>query len=498
MTGTQELISQINENPRLLAKINIIEETNAFDRNRLRDIIEGLENARLIDAFIRLTVNKWNSLEARHDSRLYEDDSVFGKRLKFTGEEYYDQDGNRYEDSIDNYLYNVKSDELRARELEAKELRDQEEILTELGLLDDDESKASTDDMINVDSISDRLLMAERKLNKIEGMMSATNEQEAKVLENRKATNELFEKVRLLIEDDYHDIAKENAELRTQVDELTQELKDTQDELNDLLHPEPIELTDEEIAEFQRQEEEFREYEKEQFDKALQEATDELEKKSIKITVLTKRVLDIPDYTEQLQHFRVLSFLLAGNKAWQQVEGSLVDQINAIANERKQQQPIGKLADLDGAQINLITGDHAEVCYQKVGKQEEQARFPLHSTKDEGIRKYDALINGVFMEVQQDSWLFLMGFVEQKPQKVRAIKWLGTKEQLRQMLRMINEDLLSSKSITIADIERLTPKIFIDKDCKPLELAKSKQESSLKMDELVKNFRPSPTSSETL
>ena len=143
--------------------------------------------ARLIDAFIRLTVNKWNSLEARHDSRLYEDDNVFGKRLKFTGEEYYDQEGNRYEDSIDNYLYNVKSDELRARELEAKELRDQEEILTELGLFDDDESKASTDGMINADSNSGRLLMAERKLNKIEGMMSAANEQEAKVQENRKA-----------------------------------------------------------------------------------------------------------------------------------------------------------------------------------------------------------------------------------------------------------------------------------------------------------------------
>ena len=119
-------------------------------------------------------------------------------------------------------------------------------------------------------------------------MKSVANEQEAKVLENRKATNELFEKVRLLIEDDYHDIAKENAELRTRVVELTQELKETQDELNDLLRPEPIELTDEEIAEFQRQEEEFREFEKEQFDKALQEATDELEKKSIKITVLTK------------------------------------------------------------------------------------------------------------------------------------------------------------------------------------------------------------------
>lgn len=155
-------------------------------------------------------------------------------------------------------------------------------------------------------------------------------------------------------------------------------------------------------------------------------------------------------------------------------------------------------ADLNGAQINLITGDHAEVCYQKVEKQESQPRFPLHSTKDEGMRKYDALINGKFMEVQPDSWLFLMGFVEQQPQKVRAIKWFGSKEQLQQMLRMINEDLIGSKSITIADIKRLTPKIFIDKDNNPLELANAKQENSLRMDELIRIFRPSPTTLETL
>ena len=60
MTELEDMLSQINENPRLLAKIDITEETDAFDRERMREIITGLNNEKLIDAFIRLTVNKWN------------------------------------------------------------------------------------------------------------------------------------------------------------------------------------------------------------------------------------------------------------------------------------------------------------------------------------------------------------------------------------------------------------------------------------------------------
>ena len=134
---------------------------------------------------------------------------------------------------------------------------------------------------------------------------------------------------------------------------------------------------------------------------------------------------------------------------------------------------------------------------QKLKKQ-EHSHFPIHKTRNEGERVYIFLTKGCYMQGHLDSWLFLMGFIEQKPPKVKKIKWLTTKEQLNQMLRMINKDLIGSKSIKIADIKRLTPEIFIDKDSKPLKLAKSKQESSLKMDELIKFFRPSPTTPETL
>ncbi len=155
-------------------------------------------------------------------------------------------------------------------------------------------------------------------------------------------------------------------------------------------------------------------------------------------------------------------------------------------------------ADLNGAQINVITGDHAEVSYQKVGKEEEQPHFPLHGNKDEGMRIYDSLAQESLMQGQQDSWLFFMGFVEQKPLKARKIMWTGTKEQLRVMLRMLNEDSINNKSLSVADMERLTPQIFVDVNNNPLKLAKPKEEISKTMDKLIKIFRPSPTSSETL
>lgn len=155
-------------------------------------------------------------------------------------------------------------------------------------------------------------------------------------------------------------------------------------------------------------------------------------------------------------------------------------------------------ADLNGAQINVITGDHAEVSYQKVGKEEEQPHFPLHGNKDEGMRIYDSLTKESLMQGQQDSWLFFMGFVEQKPLKARKIMWTGNKEQLRVMLRMLNEDSLKCKSLSVADIERLTPKIFVDKNNKPLKLAKAKENPSILTDKLKEIFRPSPTLFESL
>ena len=358
MTEIIELLSQINENPRLLAKIDIVDETGVFDKDRMRAIIAGLKNEKLIDAFIRLTVNKWNSLEARKDYRLYEVDNNFNERLKFTGEEYFDLQGNRHEDSIDNYLDILKCDDLRARDLEAKELKEQEEILYELGLLDEEDCQADTSAITLETEPRHYFEAAGKKLSRIATLLADAQETEAQLIENRTTTNSLLEALHQSIQTECKSLADENAALQGRVDELTEELRAATDELNDLLNPEPIELTEEEIAEYERQELEFKEYEKSQFDKALKEAIDELEKKSVKITTLTKRVLDIPEYDKQLEHFRVLSFLLAGVKAWQQVEGSLVDQINSIANERRQQ-PSGKLAD----QLNILTGKDAQANY---------------------------------------------------------------------------------------------------------------------------------------
>ena len=155
-------------------------------------------------------------------------------------------------------------------------------------------------------------------------------------------------------------------------------------------------------------------------------------------------------------------------------------------------------ATIENSQIIGIAESGSTIIYKKEGRDEEQLRFPLNSTKDEGVRLYDNLTNDSFMQVPLDSWLFLMGFVEQRPEHVVAIKWMGTKEQLRLMLRLLFESLLNNKVISVAMIERLTPMCFIDKNGKPLKLAKAREESSWRTDRLKEFFRPNPTSSETL
>lgn len=155
-------------------------------------------------------------------------------------------------------------------------------------------------------------------------------------------------------------------------------------------------------------------------------------------------------------------------------------------------------ANIENSQIIGIAESGSTIIYKKEGQDEEQLRFPLNSTKDEGVRLYNDLTKDSFMQVPLDSWLFLMGFVEQRPERVVAIKWEGTKEQLRIMLRLLFESLLEQKAISMAKIEEITPKNFVDKNGKPLRLAKAKEEPSTRTDRLKEIFRPNPISSETL
>ena len=123
-------------------------------------------------------------------------------------------------------------------------------------------------------------------------------------------------------------------------------------------------------------------------------------------------------------------------------------------------------------------------------KEEKLLHFPLNNTKDEGVRLYEALTQGHYMRGALDSWLFLMGFSDQKPLHINVTKWLSTKEQLRVMLRLLFERLINEKALSVADIKRLTPYCFIDKNGNPIQLAKPKEEFSKEMDMLREIFRP--------
>ena len=123
-------------------------------------------------------------------------------------------------------------------------------------------------------------------------------------------------------------------------------------------------------------------------------------------------------------------------------------------------------------------------------KEDDCSHFPQHSTRDEGVRIYNALVKEYFIDGPIDSWLFLMGFVEQKPTHIKAMKWIGTKEQLRVMLTLLYDRLIKEKSISVAEIERLAPCCFVDKKGNPMKLAKKKEEPCQKTDILIKIIRP--------
>ena len=149
------------------------------------------------------------------------------------------------------------------------------------------------------------------------------------------------------------------------------------------------------------------------------------------------------------------------------------------------------LKGIHANQLNVLTGDNVKIVYQEVMQKEEAPHFPLNKTKDEGVKLYDFLTAGQYMNVPLDSWLFLMGFVTEKPEKVVAIQWLTTMEQLRMMLRMTFGDLIEKKSVKVVDLNNLAHLCFVDDEGKPVNLPKPRQEISQQMDRLVEFFRPS-------
>jgi hypothetical protein len=65
---------------------------------------------------------------------------------------------------------------------------------------------------------------------------------------------------------------------------------------------------------------------------------------------------------------------------------------------------------------------------------------------------------------------------------VRPLKWLATKQDLRELL---THEKIKGK-LTVTEVERQTPNLFVDKDDNPIKLAKNKSNNSIETDFIKK------------
>ena len=88
----------------------------------------------------------------------------------------------------------------------------------------------------------------------------------------------------------------------------------------------------------------------------------------------------------------------------------------------------------------------------------------------------------------EQHFLYLMGYTTVQPEDVQPIAWLTTKEQLHRMLQRRYTSLLACRAVTDAQLKALAPECFVDKKGNGIEIPKPREESSVMMDELMKNF----------
>lgn len=119
--------------------------------------------------------------------------------------------------------------------------------------------------------------------------------------------------------------------------------------------------------------------------------------------------------------------------------------------------------------------------------------YPLCGDRETGLRQFEFLVRGGYMSpsTHEEHFLYLMGYSTTQPEGVKPIGWLSTKEQLHRMLQRRFHELLEQNVVTDAELKRLAPDCFVDKNGEGIEIPKPRQENSWMMDQLEKNF---PTS----
>lgn len=116
--------------------------------------------------------------------------------------------------------------------------------------------------------------------------------------------------------------------------------------------------------------------------------------------------------------------------------------------------------------------------------------YPLYGNAQTGLKQYEFLVRGGYIAstTHEKHFLYLMGYSTEQPEDVKPIEWLTTKEQLHTMLLQRFGIPLANKLLTDAEIKKLAPDCFVDKKGNGIEIPKPRQEFSVMMDELLKNF----------
>ena len=116
--------------------------------------------------------------------------------------------------------------------------------------------------------------------------------------------------------------------------------------------------------------------------------------------------------------------------------------------------------------------------------------LPLEGDIETGLRQFEFLVRGGYIAstTHEQHFLYLMGYSSVQPEDVKPIAWLTTKEQLHKMLQRRYATLLNSRAVTDAQLKALAPECFVDKRGNGIEIPKPREEVSMMMDELQKNF----------
>ena len=475
----EEALELINRADKSINDISWVDITDNYSYKKLCELFDGIENEELYEPVKQLIYAEWDLLVSKQDSRVGSINSFTSDFIAYNYDLYSD---------IEEVIQKIR--QVRAAKAQMRSV--QEKVRNQLAARNPFATlspiMAESADPTDPDAVSprgetgwERSIRVEREHaeaaynsatdceGELEDMMSGLSEQVQRVkgaLQMMLGQGEITHRL-------YQQLLEERNALKEENQRFITELEEARETIDNML-PNNRELS--ELTPEQLDKEDLEAEGKKEFDQALEQATDKMDNQTVSLREIKESLLDIPDYTKQMESFNSFNLVLSRNEGWKAVSESVLTQMN------EQEKAMKKLLE----QAIRSNSNH--------GVQEEELQpFPQISSREEGERLYNELTQNHFMEGPLDSWLYGQGFVEQKPIKPQPMKWLTTKEQARIMLRTIHDNSVQQGSLKVADIERLTKQWFIYKDGKALQLAKPCEEISNKMDNLKQILRLSPT-----